>query len=538
MPASAQRAGLAAGRALLLVLLLSRPSWCPAAEDPAQRTPAQTQQAPADTLLPADPGPAQTEHRADVRVEPDTQELLSRVEAVGATLASYQARASRVTLRGENHIRVQSVSADRALIEGAYEEVVQRGLTVTYRLAFETEVRILESLSTGGMVRLSNEGTLSFETGPRRLASERGSAFVRYRAPMLMSDFGYYDLHLTPLTLMWWDAEDSPQGGGAAGCGTCPGSGGAITAERLEELAPDMTFEGVKLKTAAGEHGDLLAFLARSRSAQEDQWYRQRLLGARARWLVYHRPSASFGWLGLTCVSDKDDKSSVGYAPYAPGSNTVLDLDLRFPVGKGLLFKGEWAHTETDENLLSQGDDALQGFGAIATVEVRYPSRALTRLSYQRISPQYRSLYDALSYSANREGFRISSDCEVLRGKCSLWGFYKRLGELESTAWPKDTGVLKRFTTSALGVSWNPSKSLTLRAHAMLRSEARDEDAATPAAEEIARGTLVATLQAAHAFAPGNDLTFTYQRIRHTDDLDSDEDYHADLVSALFSTRF
>ena len=37
--------------------------------------------------------------------------------------------------------------------------------------------------------------------------------------------------------------------------------------------------------------------------------------------------------------------------------------------------------------------------------------------------------------------------------------------------------------------------------------------------EKSARGTLVATLEAAHAFARDNDLTFTYQRIRHTDEI-------------------
>jgi hypothetical protein len=359
---------------------------------------------------------------------------------------------------------------------------------------------------------------------------------VRYNTEKLRSTFGYYDVYFTPLTLMRWDVEDTPEAGGESAC-ACPGAGGAITAESLEELGPELIFEGVKLNAAAGEHIDLVALFARSRSAKEGQSYRQYTYGTRAKVLVYHRPSTSFRWVGMTYLFNKDDKSSITFALYRPSQNRILGLDCNLPIGRNLVLRGEWALTETDEDLLSQADKIGRGYGIIGTMEVRYSTQAATRLSYLRMSPEYKSLYNAVSYNSNREGFRVSSNYEISKGKFSLWGFYKRLRELEPAV--KEEGDLREsFSTLSFGASANPSKDLSIRSSCMLKIDRRDDDDPASEIERIDNKTQIITAEFIYNFTRENSFTLGYQRIDHQDKVDLNRDYQADIVSALFSTRF
>jgi hypothetical protein len=336
---------------------------------------------------------------------------------------------------------------------------------------------------------------------------------------------------------MRWDVEDTPEGGGESGC-ACPGAGGAITAESLEELGPELIFEGVKLNAAAGEHIDLVALFARSRSAKEGQSYRQYTYGTRAKALIYHRPSTSFRWVGMTYIFSKDDKSSITFALYRPSQNRILSLDCNLPIGRNFVLRGEWALTESDEDLLSQADKMDRGYGIIGTMEVRYSTQAATRLSYLRMSSKYKSLYNALSYNSNREGFRVSSNYQISKGKFSLWAFYKRLRELEPAAEAKGSDLLESFSTLSFGVSTDPSRDLSIRSSCMLKIDRRDDDDSGLGIEKIDNKTQIMTGEVIYNFTRENSFTLGYQRIDHQDKVDSDRDYQADVVSTLFSTRF
>ena len=130
---------------------------------------------------------------------------------------------------------------------GAYGEILAEGQTFRHRMVLDVALDAAPGLEVGGMVRQSDEGELAFAAGPDRLASERGSVALRYRGRRFNATMGYYSLHLTPLLLMRWDLEDNPEGGGQSAC-ACPGAGGAITAESLEKVGPDLTLEGVRFE--------------------------------------------------------------------------------------------------------------------------------------------------------------------------------------------------------------------------------------------------------------------------------------------------
>ena len=358
------------------------------------------------------------------------------------------------------------------------------------------------------------------------------------------------------MTLMRWDMEDNPEAGGTSGC-ACPSEGGAITSESLEELGPDLTFEGGKINANIGDNIDVVALLARPRIAEEGKTYRQYLYGTNIKFRSYHKPSTSFRWLGLTAISINDDEMSVAEPlkiPYNPIRNRIYSVDFNLPIffllptfskgkghersGKGgiLLFKGEFALSETNWNLLSESeeDESSRGYATILEMSIKYPRQMLTKASYLRMNPKYESFYNALSYTANRHGFHISSNYEIVKDKLSTWVFYKRLRELEPII-KSEPELLKTLSTVSFGTSITPIKKFLIRASYILQLTRRNGQATWG---NINDTTESINIDFTYDLARENSLTLKYQYINHRDEVNTGLNYQANITSILISTKF
>jgi len=477
------------------------------------------------------------------------EDLSAEVESLAVSIESQTEEISRIRIWGETKLRLRNTYSDALRPIGSYGETLEKGQKLNHRMILEVEARINENLATGGMVRLSNENEIVFETGPERLSSDRGSVFVKYNPQHLKSIFGYYDIHFTPLTLMRWDLEDNPEAGGTSGC-ACPSESGAITSESLEELGSDLTFEGGKINTGIGDYMNVVALVARPRIAAEGETYRQYLYGTNIKFLSYHKPSTSFRWLGVTAISINDDEMSVAeplQILYNPIRNRIYSVDFNLPIsllppfskgGKGgiLLLKGEFALSETNWNLLSESEEneISQGYATILGMSIKYPHRMLMKASYLRMNPKYESFYNALSYTSNRHGFRISSNYEIVKDKLSIWVFYKRLRELESII-KSEPELLKTLSTISFGTSITPIKKLLIRASYILQLTRRDGQASWG---KIHNTTQNINIDFTYNLARESSLTLKYQYINHRDKVNTASDYQANITSVLFSTKF
>jgi len=491
------------------------------------------------------PVSAQTEDDSIQSFDEQLEELSAELESLTASIEAQTEEISRISISGETKVRLRNTYSDVSHPIGAYGETLEKGQKLNHRMILEVEARINQKLSAGGMLRLSNEDEIVFTTGPERLSSDRGSAFVKYNPRNLRATLGYYDIHFTPLTLMRWHIEDNPESGGTSGC-ACPSTGGAITSEGLEELGPDLTFEGGKVNADIGDNIDFVALLAIPRIAEEGKTYRQHLYGTNVRFRAYHKPSTSFRWLGITAVSIHDDETSVTEpmkVPYEPIKNKVYSIDFNLPIslfppfskgGKGgiLLLKGEFALSGNDWNLFSEDDKITQRYATILGMSIKYPQRLLTKISYLRINPKYESFYKALSYASNRHGFRLSSNYEIVKDKLSIWMFYKRIQELESIIKPER---LLTLSTISCGTSITPIKKILIRANYILQLSRRDEHKPW---SEVHNTTQSINIDFTYDLARENSLTCKYQYIIHQDKTNPPFDYHANIISILASTKF
>jgi len=464
------------------------------------------------------------------------EELSAEVESLTAEVESQTEELSRIRIGGEVKLRLKNTWSGALRPIGIYGENLEKGQKLNHRMILEVEARISEKLSAGGMVRLSNEGEIIFETGPERFSSDRGSVFVKYNPHNLKSSFGYYDIHFTPLTLMRWDMEDNPEAGGASRCVVCPSEVGAFSSESLEELSPDLTLEGGKINVSVRNYMDTVVLLARPRIAKEAKTYSQYLYGTNIKFLSYHKPSTSFRWFSITVISINDDKMSVTEPegmPYSPVRNRIYSVDFNLPIREILLLKGEFALSDTDKNLPSE-EKISKGIATILGMSVKYPHRILTNASYLRMDPKYKSAYSALSYISNRHGFRISSNYEMVKDKLSIWIFYKWLQELESTI-KSEPDLKKTFSTVSFGTSITPIKDFSVHVNYILQSAQRAERATWSKVHNATRSIAIDFI---YNLARENSLAFKYQYINHRDKVNTELDYQANVSSVLFSTQF
>lgn len=364
---------------------------------------------------------------------------------------------ARLVFHARERMRVMIVDSRSPLAKGLYGENVTRGRTVLQRAEVEGTALLGKYLRAGALLRISNEDEAVLESGPAYYGSEWGSAFAEAAAPRFSLRLGYYPIHMTPLTLMRWDWDDSPRIGGDAGCG-CGPTAGSILFESLEELGPDLVFEGA-LATAsipAGAAGDVeaRAFYAMPRRPVETEIqvymmgiepraeYSLEMAGAEALWQRLDRRTGLHFKASARVLATFENRSSVdfgalGYSSAPPSTNTALfGLSCEIPALPSLRLRGEivpW-NRETYSHVSSPtgpSDDVSHSSAGIAGFIFEPSARHLLQADYLRLDEGYSAPFAALSYRPNMRGYRVSGREWILPDFLSLSAFYRRLDEIE-----------------------------------------------------------------------------------------------------------
>lgn len=354
--------------------------------------------------------------------------------ASDGTEAEIEAAERAVDLTGEVRLRLRYTdSPDTGDLVGTYGELLSRGVSLKHRFTLEASYPATSEITVGGLVRISNEGAEALAAGPEYFSSEVGSAFAAYETPALRSRLGYYSISYTPLTLARWDTEDDPGAGGASSCG-CGASdaGGAILGETLEELGPDLTFEGARVAVSPGKTLEVEGFFARPRVAAED--YQLLTFGGRANLTRYSARTASFYDLSVAAMRTEEEENSLeGTAvdPGVPSRNTVYGLAWNVPLLKAAPLKslalgGEWTLTR------SSGGAKREGKGGIVSLSASTASAVKAEIAYIYLSPNWDSHFRALSYDPNRRGARAR--LEIALANVVVTAFAKHLETIDAGA--------------------------------------------------------------------------------------------------------
>lgn len=353
---------------------------------------------------------------------------------------------------GDERLRFLGIDS-QGPASGLYGEPVQPGNDVLFRLELEMSKRLSHRVRVGGLLRISNEGEEVLESGPEYFALEWGSVFAELAVSRLRLRLGYYDIAMTPLTLMRWDWNDNPRIGGSAGCG-CGATAGTLLAKSLEELGPDLIFEGASGSYTRGEF-DVRLFYAIPRRARETTYREYRatgedraqfsleISGLQAAWRRSDARTGSFWKGGLRMVAAWENRRSVdfaslGYPATDPRyTSAIATVDWSLPVVRSVDVVGEWiVWNEARQyglGALGVGEPFItHGGGGIAGVVTEPLKGWELRCDYVRLDGEFFSPFAALSYQPDREGVRASTTWRLRGDALAASLFYKRAREIDA----------------------------------------------------------------------------------------------------------
>ncbi len=248
---------------------------------------------------------------------------------------------------------------------------------------------------------------------------------------------------MTPLTLMRWDWDDSPRVGGDAGCGCGGPAAGALIVESLEELGPDLTFEGalasygaadleVRLFYAIPRRAIETSYLAHSFGGTERARYSREIAGAELRWQRLDRRTGSFWKAAAHAIASFENRRSVdfsalGYFAADPWTDTrTLSFTAEAPIVRYARLRGEilaWNDTRERGVVTAGGlaDVSRRGGGGYGGIVVEKKPGASLRVDYLRLARGFSTPYSALSYEENTEGIRaVGADAVARRSHVAL----------------------------------------------------------------------------------------------------------------------
>ncbi len=380
--------------------------------------------------------------------EPADKKMLERSAAVPAPTAG-----SGFTFGGYQRIRFLGIDANGSDPTGPYGEEVESRNNLLFRFELEMKRKLTKHVTIGGLLSISNESEEVHESGPEYLGSEWGSAYAEIEWNCFSLRLGYYPFHMTPLTLMRWDWDDNPRIGGDAGCG-CGAAAGMLLVESLEELGPELVFEG-GIAAYRGSNTEARIFYAIPKRAEEVAYrevrstgadparYSLEIYGFDGRLQKYDSRTGQFWKAGLHVIGTWENRRSVdfaklGYAsPYPWFGSLVISMSGEVPVARYVRLIGEGiVYNESRETFPEQLDMLNEGVkksgGGNAGVLFEKSQRFTVRADYVHLGPDFNSPFSALSYEANKRGFRFSSQLP-LPGDVSIVSlFYKRLWEIET----------------------------------------------------------------------------------------------------------
>ncbi|RJR29668.1 MAG: TlpA family protein disulfide reductase [Candidatus Latescibacterota bacterium] len=354
------------------------------------------------------------------------------------------------SIRGWSRIRFLDIDSRGEDAAGLYGEPVRPGGRIDYRVEIEASKRVAAHLRAGALLRISSEGDRVLESGPKYLGSPLGSAFAEIDAAAFTFRLGYYSMYMTPLTLMRWDWDDNPRVGGDAGCG-CGAAAGTLLVESLDDLAPELTFEGA-LAAYAFFGGEIRAFYAIPRRARETPrgaWitgaeerarYSLELYGAEWRWQRVSPFSGTAWKLGARYVGSREFRHSVdfvelGYPAFDPWwESGIATVSFEAPLAGFVRARAEgvvW-NRATQYGRGASGDTIAfrdDGRAGVAGVVFDGPRGASLAIDYLLFDPGFFAPFAALSYEPNREGYRAAARAPLARSRVDADLFYKRVLE-------------------------------------------------------------------------------------------------------------
>jgi len=458
-------------------------------------------------------------------------------------------------LSGYQRTRFLAIDSYGSGAAGPYGEQLEGKNDMLYRFELEVSKRIGKYVTAGGLLRVSNESEDVLKAGPRYYGSQWGSAFAEAIIGDLSFRLGYYSIYMTPLTLMRWDWDDNPRTGGDAGCG-CGAAGGVLLLESLEELNPELYFEG-GIASYSGRGFETSIFYGIPRRADPidyqdwyysgyteidpSEYYSLEVYGFEWRWQRLVKRTGGFLKAGLHYTGTRNDPKTVdfkklGYAVQYPWNIFhTLSLTLELPVIRSVRLRGEWLAVNRSEEHRPQGlPDAgtvkLDGGGGIAGVVYERAKRLEIKCDYLRLDPDFSTPFSALSYEANTEGARISSRLLLPGDISAVSVFYKRLREVEARYAEAEKERISMFGASydldlsngvGCGIGW------------IDRGVWRD---GTVEREDQSRRTM--TLSARYRFTNNTLAQAQYQRVMTEGGGGVSEESHADLYSLYFTTVF
>lgn len=451
------------------------------------------------------------------------------------SLPSIGSAEQAVQFHGWGKIRLENISASQNTISGLYGEPLEEGGSVSHRFFLKATADLNGHFSAGARFRLSDEDDEVLLNGPVYFKNEYGSVFAQASFGDASVRLGYYDIFFTPLTLMRFDPKDSPEIGGSSGCGTCTSSGGLIGGSLMEDIDEELTFEGGISKFELGDVFDGVLLYARSQQAVDSERYRRHTAGTRLRFQYYLPHARDFFQLSAQYVYHDDDACSVDSAPsYYPLTNHVGGLYLNLPLLKALGVFGEWAVSRIEQRFpCKEGLDDTSEDGNAVTAGINI-GRAMgidAQIAYLYREEEFESLFSALTYLSNRQGGRLSASWTDSGERFSFDIFGKYLEEIDVAGGDEPAA----YTSLSAGVSVVPVEDLTVRASWL--SEIQERDAGADLTELDAR-TDAATLQSSYELVRNNFLDLKYQFIQYTDEIDSEQDYDAHILSAEMNIQF
>jgi peroxiredoxin len=472
-------------------------------------------------------------------------------EAVGESLESSGGGVSAYgfSLHGLARIKYLSIDTRGEDAQGPYGQSLQAGNSLLQRYELEIAKSLGRHVRVGGLLRISNEGIEVLRAGPDYLDSEWGSVFGQIDYGWLSLRLGYYEMHMTPLTMMRWDWDDNPRTGGDAGCG-CGPAGGVLIVESVEELGPDLVFEGVRARLSSGEFETdvFYAMPRRARSVPVVAWqligeemaaYSMEIYGLQTRWRRHDRRTGSFWSAGLHFLGSWEDPRSVdegalGYAPFERYTSGILTATANLPIVSHVDLRGEWIMVNKAKGYnLGPGHDEevdLSGSGGTAGLALDDAGPVDLNIDYLRLAKEFYSPFVAISYQPGRHGMRINGRVRLPGGWSALSVFYKRLESIDEVAGMEKENLSFTGVTIDADLESGPGGSISV----LDRGEWRGGDTLP---YDSARRTY--TLSARYRFLKNTFVEGMYQRVE-TEESPAGMDTGSDtnLYSVYFRSEF
>jgi len=358
-------------------------------------------------------------------------------------------------------------------VSGPYGERLAIQKNLLYRASYELIADMSPSFSAGGKLRVSNEDPVLFEQGPEYLGSEFGSVFGEIRKDRFSARLGYFGEHFTPLTLQRWDFADNPPaaGSGGAGCGVCGATVRGVSLEALDDLGPEITFEGLRIEASLARSLSLTSFYSIPQRAVASSGvtidnpfaYRRDILASR---LVYSFDyfAQSRGEFAIQHLSAQEDGES-SELPLSwselPLSfihkNEVWSANVLIPVWYGLVLYGETTRSFERVDKMDGPGESLNGSAHLAQLTFKRNKNLRFAAAWLKLDPEFTSLFRALSYRSNSEGYRMAAQWQGERVALAL--FHKQLERVEDV----ELGNMpERLNISSALLGWKPRADLSL----------------------------------------------------------------------------